>query len=66
MNPDSNEIYANKLARPFFDQHPLCPVCSMYGDPAFSSGYKGKTYFFCESSTSHMFDAAPAKFVGAA
>jgi YHS domain-containing protein len=66
LNPDSNEIYANKVARPFFDQHPLCPVCSMYGDPAFSSVYKGKTYFLCEEQHKHMFDAAPAKFGNAA
>lgn len=63
MNPNSNQAYAK--ARVSTDEHPVCPVCSMDGDPALKSVYKGKTYYFCSQGHKEMFDKAPAKFANA-
>jgi len=61
LDPNSNQAYAK--ARVSTDEHPLCPVCSMDGDPALKSFYKGKTYYFCSQDHKEMFDKAPASFV---
>jgi len=62
LDPDSNQVYAKP--RVSTDAHPLCPVCSMEGDPDVKSVYKGKTYYFCSQDHKEMFDKAPASFVG--
>ncbi|HEY2461853.1 MAG TPA: DJ-1/PfpI family protein [Candidatus Acidoferrum sp.] len=65
-NPNSNSVYAT--ARPPVDGHIYCPVCSMEVDPATTvvSTYSGKKYSFCSGQHKQQFDAAPAKFLGAA
>jgi putative intracellular protease/amidase/YHS domain-containing protein len=63
LNPNSNQAYAK--ARVSTDQHPVCIVCEMDGDPALKSVYKGKTYYFCSPGHKEMFDKAPAKFANA-
>jgi hypothetical protein len=47
MSADSNEVYAKYKNPTKSTTGPLCPVCSMGGDPSISSTYKAKTYFFC-------------------
>ena len=61
QDPNSNEIYARKVAA-VADGRPLCPVCSMGADLRISSVYKGETYFFCMQDHKQVFDADPAKF----
>jgi P-type Cu+ transporter len=44
------------------------PVCGMYVDPARargSSGYKGKTYYFCSPRCVERFNAEPEKYLAA-
>jgi YHS domain-containing protein/putative intracellular protease/amidase len=60
LDPSSNQAYAK--ARISTEAHPVCPVCSMDGDPAWKSIYKGKTYYFCSEDHKEMFDRAPAQF----
>jgi putative intracellular protease/amidase/YHS domain-containing protein len=60
LDPGSNQAYAS--SRISTEQHPLCPVCSMDGDPAWKSVYRGKTYYFCSEDHKEMFDKAPAQF----
>jgi YHS domain-containing protein len=42
------------------------PVCGMEVDPklpdTLKTGYKGKTYYFCNESCKKSFDAAPEKY----
>ena len=40
LDPNSNQAYAK--ARVSTDEHPVCPVCEMDGDPSLKSLYKGK------------------------
>ncbi len=61
MNPNSNQAYC-KL-RISTDEHPVCVVCEMDGDPALKSVYKGKTYYFCSQDHKAQFDSAPERFV---
>jgi YHS domain-containing protein len=62
-NPNSNQAYAKKRAST--DEHPVCVVCDMDGDPGLKSVYKGKSYYFCSSDHKELFDKAPAKFANA-
>jgi YHS domain-containing protein len=41
----------------------LCPVCGMSGDPAITSVYKGKIYYFCEQGHKVTFDDSPEDFL---
>ena len=61
QDPNSNEIYARKVAATA-DGRPLCPVCTMDADLKISSVYKGKTYYFCMQDHKQVFDGNPAKF----
>jgi putative intracellular protease/amidase/YHS domain-containing protein len=63
MDPASNEVYTKyeKPGKP--PSGPLCPVCSMEGDPAITSVYKGKTYYFCMQDDKVTFDGSPEQFV---
>src|SRR6202034_3075747 len=63
LDPDSNSAYAKRFST---DEHPLCPVCEMDGDPSLKSVYQGKAYYFCSQEHKQMFDRAPNKFVSAA
>jgi len=63
LDPDSNSAYAKRVST---DEHPLCPVCEMDGDPSLKSVYKGKAYYFCSQEHKQMFDRVPNKFVSAA
>jgi len=63
LDPNSNSAYAK--APVSTDEHPLCPVCEMDGDPSLKSVYKDKTYYFCSQEHKRMFDEAPNKFVSA-
>jgi putative intracellular protease/amidase/YHS domain-containing protein len=65
MNADSNEIYAKYAKAEKPAKGPLCPVCSMEGNPAISSVYKGKTYYFCGQEHKQTFDESPAEFAKA-
>ena len=60
QDPNSNEIYARKVAA-VADGRPLCPVCSMDADLKISSVYKGETYCFCMQDHKQVFDGNPAK-----
>ncbi|HKC16439.1 MAG TPA: DJ-1/PfpI family protein [Steroidobacteraceae bacterium] len=65
MNVDSNAVY---VAPPTAADATLtCPVCWMDVDTATApqSVYAGKTYWFCTPGHKRIFDAAPAKFIGA-
>ncbi len=64
LDPNSNQAYAKR--RISTDEHPVCPVCDMDGDPALKSVYKGKTYYFCSPDHKEVFDKAPAKFTNPA
>ncbi|MGA8442331.1 MAG: DJ-1/PfpI family protein [Candidatus Sulfotelmatobacter sp.] len=64
LDPDSNAAYAK--APVSTDEHPLCPVCAMKGDPSWKSVYQGKTYYFCSQEHKQRFDEAPDKFISAA
>lgn len=64
LDPNSNSVYAK--APVSTDEHPLCPVCEMDGDPSLKSVYKGKTYYFCSQEHKQMFDEAPSRFISAA
>jgi len=59
LDPNSNSAYAKHVST---DEHPLCPVCEMDGDPSLKSVYQGKTYYFCSQDHKEMFDKAPDKF----
>lgn len=63
LRPDSNAIYAKKLAST--EAHPLCPVCEMDVDPknAPKSAFKGRTYYFCSDDHKAEFEKAPAKWL---
>ncbi|MGC1684679.1 MAG: DJ-1/PfpI family protein [Candidatus Acidiferrales bacterium] len=63
LDPNSNQIYAK--ARVSTDEHPVCPVCEMDADPALTSVYNGRTYYFCSTDHKALFDSAPAKFAAA-
>jgi transcriptional regulator GlxA family with amidase domain/YHS domain-containing protein len=63
LNRNSNQAYA-KL-RVSTDEHPVCIVCGMDGDPALKSVYKSKNYYFCSPDHKETFDRAPAKFADA-
>jgi YHS domain-containing protein len=41
----------------------LCAVCGMKGNPAITSVYKGKTYYFCAQDHKLTFDDSPEDFV---
>ena len=62
LRPDSNAIYAKKLASN--PAHPVCPVCEMEVDPknAPKSAFKGKSYYFCSDDHKAEFEKAPAKW----
>jgi putative intracellular protease/amidase/YHS domain-containing protein len=62
MSTESNSIYAKYENPKVAITGPLCPVCSMAGDPAISSNYKGKTYYFCMQEHKATFDEFPAEF----
>src|ERR1700722_4498030 len=62
MSAASNSIYAKYENPKKATTGPLCPVCSMEGDPSISSSYKGKTYYFCMQEHKATFDEAPAEF----
>jgi putative intracellular protease/amidase/YHS domain-containing protein len=62
MNADSNEVYA-KYESGKKPAQQLCPVCGMDADPAISSSYKGRTYYFCSQSHKVEFEDAPQDFV---
>jgi YHS domain-containing protein len=47
------------------DDKKLCPVCGMDGDPAITSVYKGKTYYFCMQGHKVTFEDSPEDFVKA-
>jgi transcriptional regulator GlxA family with amidase domain/YHS domain-containing protein len=64
LDPNSNQAYAK--ARVSTDEHPVCPVCEMDGDPSIKSVYKGRKYYFCSPDHKEMFDKAPDKFANAA
>lgn len=53
----------NPPAHPANEDKKLCPVCGMQGDPAISSVYRGKTYYFCEQDHKLTFEDAPEDFV---
>jgi YHS domain-containing protein len=43
----------------------IVPICKMTVDEntaKFTSGYKGKRYYFCSSGCKKKFDADPAKY----
>jgi putative intracellular protease/amidase/YHS domain-containing protein len=61
LDANSNQVYAKALVST--DEHPLCPVCGMDGDPSFKSAYKGKAYYFCMARHKEAFDTTPEKFV---
>jgi len=63
LRPDSNAIYARKLAST--SAHPLCPVCEMEVDPksAPKSAFKGRSYYFCSDDHKAEFDRAPEKWL---
>ena len=63
LRPDSNAIYAKKLASN--PAHPICPVCEMEVDPknAPKSAFKGKNYYFCSDDHKAEFEAAPQKWI---
>ena len=61
----SNSIYAKYEKPKKATTGPLCPVCSMEGDPSISSNYKGKTYYFCMQEHKVTFEEAPGDFVKA-
>jgi putative intracellular protease/amidase/YHS domain-containing protein len=63
LRPDSNAIYAKKLASTA--AHPLCPVCEMEVDPknAPKSAFKGQSYYFCSDDHKAEFDKAPEKWI---
>jgi putative intracellular protease/amidase/YHS domain-containing protein len=63
LDPNSNQAYAK--ARVSTDEHPVCPVCEMDGDPSITSVYKGRKYYFCSPDHKEMFDKAPDKFASA-
>jgi putative intracellular protease/amidase/YHS domain-containing protein len=63
LDPNSNQAYAK--ARVSTDEHPVCPVCEMDGDPSIKSVYKAKNYYFCSPDHKEMFDKAPDRFVNA-
>jgi putative intracellular protease/amidase/YHS domain-containing protein len=63
LDPNSNQAYAK--ARVSTDEHPVCPVCEMDGDPSIKSVYKGKKYYFCSPDHKEMFDKAPGQFANA-
>jgi YHS domain-containing protein len=63
LDPNSNQVYAK--TRLSTNEHPLCPVCGMDGDPALKSVYKGKTFYFCTQHHKEMFDKTPDKFANA-
>src|ERR1700756_3759216 len=65
MNAASNSIYANYEKPKKATTGPLCPVCSMEGNPSISSNYKGKTYYFCMQEHKVTFEEAPGDFVKA-
>src|SRR3984957_15687312 len=65
MSAASNSIYAKYENPKKATTGPLCPVCSMEGDPSISSSYKGKTYYFCMQEHKVTFDEAPEDFVKA-
>jgi putative intracellular protease/amidase/YHS domain-containing protein len=65
MNAASNEVYAKYESPKKPTTGPLCPVCSMEGNPSISSSYKGKTYYFCMQEHKATFDEAPQDFVKA-
>lgn len=62
MSEASNSIYAKYENPTKATTGPHCPVCSMAGDPAISSSYKGKTYYFCMQEHKATFDESPAEF----
>jgi transcriptional regulator GlxA family with amidase domain len=63
LNPASNAAYAKR--RRSTDRHPLCAVCDMEvaKNPARSSVYRGRTYYFCMDAHKSIFDANPASFL---
>ena len=63
LDPNSNQSYAK--ARVSTDEHPVCPVCEMDGDPSIKSVYKAKNYYFCSPDHKEMFDKAPDRFANA-
>jgi putative intracellular protease/amidase/YHS domain-containing protein len=63
LDPNSNQAYAK--ARVSTDEHPVCPVCEMDGDPSIKSVYKGKKYYFCSPDHKEKFDKAPDQFAKA-
>jgi putative intracellular protease/amidase/YHS domain-containing protein len=63
LDPNSNRAYAK--ARVSTDEHPVCPVCEMDGDPSITSVYEGRKYYFCSPDHKEMFDKAPDKFASA-
>ena len=65
MNAASNEVYAKYESPKKPTTGPLCPICSMEGNPSISSSYKGKTYYFCMQEHKATFDEAPGDFVEA-
>jgi putative intracellular protease/amidase/YHS domain-containing protein len=65
MNAASNEVYAQYKSPKKPTTGPLCPVCSMDGDPSISSSYKGKPYYFCMQEHKVTFEEAPGDFVKA-
>lgn len=64
MNAGSNEIYA-KYEKKEAAKEAFCPVCGMQGNPAITSVYKGKTYYFCMQDHKLTFDEDPEEFVQA-
>ena len=65
MNAASNEVYATYESPKKPTPGPLCPVCSMEGNPSISSSYKGKTYYFCMQDHKVTFEEAPEDFMKA-
>jgi putative intracellular protease/amidase/YHS domain-containing protein len=63
LDPNSNQAYAK--TRISTDEHPVCPVCGMDGDPSIKSVYKGKKYYFCSPDHKEMFDKTPDRFANA-
>jgi YHS domain-containing protein len=57
------EGQASPSAPPTNEDKKLCPVCGMKGDPAITSVYKGKTYYFCMQDHKLTFDDDPDAFV---
>jgi transcriptional regulator GlxA family with amidase domain len=64
LDPASNFAYAKR--RRSTEQHPVCAVCDMEvsKNPARSSVYRGRTYYFCMDAHKSAFDAMPASFLG--